>query len=86
MHPARHSTGHDLPPMIIDSFAGGGGASSGIENALGRSPDVAINHNAAVREGHSDVGSLVLHLLEAAEDARAALRALAGSSDGEGGV
>lgn len=35
----------DLPPMIIDSFAGGGGASTGIEMALGRSPDVAINHD-----------------------------------------
>lgn len=31
--------------MIIDSFAGGGGASTGIEMALGRSPDVAINHD-----------------------------------------
>ena len=35
----------DLQPMIIDSFAGGGGASTGIEMALGRSPDVAINHD-----------------------------------------
>ncbi|MBB4185841.1 DNA (cytosine-5)-methyltransferase 1 [Sinorhizobium terangae] len=33
-------------PLIIDSFAGGGGASTGIEEALGRSPDFAINHNA----------------------------------------
>lgn len=32
--------------LIIDSFAGGGGASFGIELALGRSPDVAINHDA----------------------------------------
>ncbi|MDX0113357.1 C-5 cytosine-specific DNA methylase [Sinorhizobium meliloti] len=32
-------------PLIVDSFAGGGGASTGIEMALGRSPDVAINHN-----------------------------------------
>lgn len=32
-------------PLIIDSFAGGGGASTGIEMALGRSPDVAINHS-----------------------------------------
>lgn len=32
--------------LIIDSFAGGGGASTGIEWALGRSPDIAINHNA----------------------------------------
>ena len=35
----------EAPPMIIDSFAGGGGASTGIEEALGRSPDVAINHD-----------------------------------------
>jgi DNA (cytosine-5)-methyltransferase 1 len=31
---------------IVDSFAGGGGASLGIEWALGRSPDIAINHDA----------------------------------------
>ena len=31
--------------LIIDSFAGGGGASTGIEWALGRSPDFAINHD-----------------------------------------
>ncbi len=32
--------------MIVDIFAGGGGASTGIEWALGRSPDVAVNHDA----------------------------------------
>lgn len=32
--------------IIVDSFAGGGGASTGIEMALGRSPDIAINHDA----------------------------------------
>ncbi|EYD71776.1 DNA cytosine methyltransferase [Limimaricola hongkongensis] len=37
--------GADLPPLIADSFAGGGGASTGIEMALGRSPGVAINHD-----------------------------------------
>ncbi len=31
--------------LIVDSFAGAGGASTGIELALGRSPDLAINHN-----------------------------------------
>lgn len=31
--------------LIVDSFAGGGGASLGIEWALGRSPDIAINHD-----------------------------------------
>ncbi|MVN88316.1 hypothetical protein GO986_16340 [Deinococcus sp. HMF7620] len=30
---------------IVDLFAGGGGVSLGIELALGRSPDVAINHD-----------------------------------------
>lgn len=27
-----------MTPLIVDSFAGGGGASTGIEMALGRSP------------------------------------------------
>lgn len=36
---------HAGEEMIIDLFAGGGGASTGIKAALGRSPDVAINHN-----------------------------------------
>lgn len=31
--------------LIIDNFAGGGGASTGIEAALGRSVDIAINHD-----------------------------------------
>lgn len=31
--------------LVIDGFAGGGGASTGIEMALGRSPDIAINHD-----------------------------------------
>ncbi len=36
--------------IIVDNFAGGGGASLGIEQALGRPVDVAINHDpAAVR-------------------------------------
>ena len=32
--------------LIIDNFAGGGGASTGIAAALGRSVDIAINHDA----------------------------------------
>jgi DNA (cytosine-5)-methyltransferase 1 len=31
--------------LVVDSFAGGGGASLGIELGLGRSPDLAINHD-----------------------------------------
>ncbi len=33
--------------LIVDNFAGGGGASTGIELATGRSPDIAINHDEA---------------------------------------
>lgn len=35
----------DADEIVVDSFAGGGGASSGMEWALGRSPDIAINHD-----------------------------------------
>lgn len=52
----------ELPPMIIDSFAGGGGASTGIELALGRSPDVAINHDAAALAMHEANHPTTLHL------------------------
>lgn len=38
--------------VVIDEFAGGGGASTGIEWAIGRSPDVAINH---------DIEALAMH-------------------------
>lgn len=31
--------------LIVDCFAGGGGASTGIKDATGREPDVAINHD-----------------------------------------
>lgn len=31
--------------LVVDNFAGGGGASTGIEQALGRSVDIAINHD-----------------------------------------
>lgn len=40
-------------PLILDSFAGGGGASTGIELALGRSPDVAINHDEMALSMHA---------------------------------
>ena len=31
--------------LVVDNFAGGGGASTGMEMALGRSVDIAINHD-----------------------------------------
>jgi len=39
-------TRRDGQEIILDSFAGGGGASTGIFLGLGRHPDVAINHSA----------------------------------------
>ena len=49
-------------PLIIDSFAGGGGASTGIEMALGRSPDYAINHSAAALALHEANHPDTVHL------------------------
>ena len=49
-------------PLIIDSFAGGGGASTGIAMALGRSPDIAINHNATALAMHEANHPDTLHL------------------------
>lgn len=54
----------DHPPLIMDSFAGGGGASTGIEMALGRSPDIAINHNPAALALHKANHPQTLHLSE----------------------
>jgi DNA (cytosine-5)-methyltransferase 1 len=34
-----------MQELIVDNFAGGGGASTGIELAIGRSVDIAINHD-----------------------------------------
>ena len=31
--------------LVVDNFAGGGGASLGIEKALGRPVDIAVNHD-----------------------------------------
>ena len=39
--------------IIIDNFAGGGGASTGIEQALGRPVDIAINHDPAAIAMHT---------------------------------
>lgn len=43
-NPQQHflDLGHEL---IVDNFAGGGGASEGIEAAIGRPIDIAINHD-----------------------------------------
>lgn len=48
--------------LIIDNFAGGGGASTGIEMALGRSPDYAINHDAVALAMHHANHPETIHL------------------------
>ena len=50
--------------IIIDCFAGGGGASVGIEMALGRSVDIAINHSEIAIRMHRTNHPKTLHLTE----------------------
>jgi len=42
----------DPSELVVDSFAGGGGASTGIEAAIGRPVDIAINHSPAAIAMH----------------------------------
>jgi DNA (cytosine-5)-methyltransferase 1 len=50
--------------LIIDLFAGGGGASLGIEAALGRKIDIAINHDAVALAVHKANHPDTLHVEE----------------------
>jgi DNA (cytosine-5)-methyltransferase 1 len=56
LHPGR--------PLIVDSFAGGGGASTGIALALGREPDIAINHDKQAVEMHQANHPQTAHFCE----------------------
>lgn len=50
--------------LIVDSFAGGGGASTGIELAVGRSVDIAINHDEAAILMHKTNHPHTIHYCE----------------------
>ena len=50
--------------LIVDNFAGGGGASTGIELALGRPVDIAINHDPEAIAMHAMNHPDTLHLCE----------------------
>ena len=50
--------------LIVDNFAGGGGASTGIEAALGRPIDIAINHDPEALAMHAINHPHTLHLCE----------------------
>ncbi|MGE4552990.1 MAG: DNA cytosine methyltransferase [Desulfovibrionaceae bacterium] len=56
--------------LIVDLFAGGGGASTGLEWALGRPVDIAINHDAEAlamhRANHPYTRHLCCNILEVA--------------------
>jgi DNA (cytosine-5)-methyltransferase 1 len=54
--------------LIVDLFAGGGGASRGIELASGRSPDVAINHDSAAIAMHVANHPRTRHYCESIQD------------------
>lgn len=53
-----------MKDLIIDAFAGGGGASVGIEMALGRPVDIAINHDPDAILMHKTNHPDTLHLTE----------------------
>lgn len=48
--------------LIIDLFAGGGGASEGVLRATGRHPDIAVNHDAEAIALHTANHPNTLHL------------------------
>lgn len=50
--------------IIVDCFAGGGGASVGIEKALGRDVDIAVNHDPEAIRMHKVNHPNTLHLTE----------------------
>lgn len=49
--------------LIIDLFAGGGGASTGLEAALGRPVDIALNHSATALAVHAKNHPQTAHLV-----------------------
>ena len=53
-----------MDDLIIDCFAGGGGASVGIEMALGRHVDIAINHDPEAIRMHEVNHPDTIHLTE----------------------
>ena len=53
-----------MDDLIIDCFAGGGGASVGIEMALGRQVDIAINHDPEAIRMHEVNHPDTIHLTE----------------------
>ena len=70
MRPPAIRASFDVLPneLVADLFAGGGGASSGLEAALGRPVDIAINHNpvaiAMHKENHPETKHYISNVWE----------------------
>ncbi len=54
--------------VIVDNFAGGGGASCGLEQATGRSPDIAVNHDPEAIAMHTANHPTTRHYCESVWD------------------
>ncbi len=54
--------------LVVDNFAGGGGASLGIERALGRAVDIAVNHDPTAVALHAVNHPHTRHLCESVWD------------------
>lgn len=54
--------------ITVDNFAGGGGASTGIKQAMGRDVDIAINHDPAAIAMHKANHPYTQHLCESVWD------------------
>jgi DNA (cytosine-5)-methyltransferase 1 len=54
--------------LVVDNFAGGGGASTGIELAIGRQVDIAINHDPDAIAMHKTNHPLTKHYCESVWD------------------
>jgi DNA (cytosine-5)-methyltransferase 1 len=57
-----------LTEIMVDNFAGGGGASTGISMAMGREIDIAINHNAEALDMHARNHPSTKHYCESVFD------------------
>jgi DNA (cytosine-5)-methyltransferase 1 len=60
---ARHAAGM-FDELIVDGFAGGGGASIGMERGMGRAVDIAINHDRTAVAFHQANHPHTLHYCE----------------------
>lgn len=63
-HRTSHKPRNAARELIVDNFAGGGGASLGIERAIGRAVDLAINHSPDAMALHQTNHPDTWHLVE----------------------